>query len=165
MSACLEWFPSDTLTSNLWLRLSKSVLPRPQGESTVEKGCLVPWLHSDTNLFWLLVQAGHSHQITPNLLLISSAPENWLSTRISQVPHLVANTSDLLERGHPDLACCRFEISLTGLEAFTNDDRERSFLALSVGKGRQQVKPSILHVPLSIFLCFSQALIKSGDTT
>ena len=36
---------------------------------------------------------------------------------------------------------CSFDIELGQMEAFTNDEHTRSFLALSVGKGRIQVVP------------------------
>lgn len=36
----------------------------------------------------------------------------------------------------------RFDFTLTDLEVFTNDEKERTFLALKVEKGRKEV---ILH--------------------
>lgn len=35
--------------------------------------------------------------------------------------------------------CFRFEVTLTSLEVYTNDERQRTFLALRVNKGRDEV--------------------------
>ena len=36
-------------------------------------------------------------------------------------------------------SACRFGFSLTELEVFTNDDKQRTFLALKLGKGSKEV--------------------------
>jgi len=53
---------------------------------------------------------------------------------------LVAALKDCLSK------TTKFEINLAGLEAFTNDTKERSFLALSVDKGRTEVCKAISRV-------------------
>lgn len=82
----------------------------------------------------------HSHGIADLPAVYHVSLSRVLPIRYSDIQSLVATLQECLAR------TARFEITLAGLEAFTNDNRERTFLALSVGKGRQQVCKAISRV-------------------